>query len=726
MGWVVAMHDHDVLGAADVPLHLRPGAPIPSLAEVHACVLEDLLAHESTEIASAAGRLQSELGLPAIEDLDTQLALEGAYGAYVASLLTRLEPSKGGQAALRLMAAASLTAERHRAFLERLEPLRPFLARAAGGLANVAVASSPLRAWEPHPSLPPAQWALSPLGDLDDDAIFEAMATGHRIDGMAVLARALLPRAKAVEMGAWVPSAVDIPREDPAASRILAGARHALAGVREHLPAALVIDAIRRGWDDSTAALACLKTHPAIASPEAKGAALLRAAAPQEITEDPSALAWLLEDVDRVGADAAQITLTRLLDDPAHSQRLHAAKIVSKLDAPTRQTVIDATLPGLASEAERRGNRLTVQAATELLRGQIALAPAEAARRFVHAFDDTSLASRPALARMVLALRSPRRSEPLFERDPQWIDLAAKALTHVRTSEAARAFLATFDPTSVERAVDLARSLDPDAPWGKPAPQRVRPKKRAGAAPAWLERYRDGAMTEVWSEIVEHGPNIREPKLLAEAEQVAALMMQRVRDNVVVVIKRLSKEKLSLLAGSPKKAAPGPGAKPEKVLKKLDKALGVPLPLSVAAFWHEVGPVDLRIDRDASGAADLAERAARADAFVATSAKDALAHLDQARVAEARYPGPLRRPTDRILFAPAGPEKSDPHARISRFAELLVTSQGAEATLVGASEPESFVAYLRRTVLEGGGFADPDALGDEELVARLTHDLQPF
>ena len=41
-GWVVTMDDDDVLGASDVPPHLRPGAPIPSLAEAHACVLADL------------------------------------------------------------------------------------------------------------------------------------------------------------------------------------------------------------------------------------------------------------------------------------------------------------------------------------------------------------------------------------------------------------------------------------------------------------------------------------------------------------------------------------------------------------------------------------------------------------------------------------------------------------------------------------------------------------
>lgn len=60
------------------------------------------------------------------------------------------------------------------------------------------------------------------------------------------------------------------------------------------------------------------------------------------------------------------------------------------------------------------------------------------------------------------------------------------------------------------------------------------------AAPNWLTRYRLGRREEVWNELRQLGATIEDPDLLDEAQRVCDEMAGRARQNVEVIIERLT------------------------------------------------------------------------------------------------------------------------------------------------------------------------------------------
>lgn len=58
--------------------------------------------------------------------------------------------------------------------------------------------------------------------------------------------------------------------------------------------------------------------------------------------------------------------------------------------------------------------------------------------------------------------------------------------------------------------------------------------------PNWLDRYRAGQRDRVWHELRQLGAAVREPGLREEAVLVCDEMARRARQNIEVIIERLS------------------------------------------------------------------------------------------------------------------------------------------------------------------------------------------
>lgn len=129
----------------------------------------------------------------------------------------------------------------------------------------------------------------------------------------------------------------------------------------------------------------------------------------------------------------------------------------------------------------------------------------------------------------------------------------------------------------------------------------------------YLERYRDGEHEEVWAELVGLGERVRDEPLLSDAYAVARETMRRARRNVETILPRLESigyrlgilwSPLSLDAKgryvygeqpywkdlTPAFVPSSPGTR--DVLKKIEQVGGT-FPLSLRAWWEEVGEVNL-------------------------------------------------------------------------------------------------------------------------------------
>ncbi len=115
----------------------------------------------------------------------------------------------------------------------------------------------------------------------------------------------------------------------------------------------------------------------------------------------------------------------------------------------------------------------------------------------------------------------------------------------------------------------------------------------------YLERYLSGEYEAVWSELQAIGQRVRQEPFYLAACQVADETMRRVRRNCEVIVSRLRELGYTFSAypdGSTLPYDPGPLTGPSDASRSdqatLEAAVG-PIPISLAAFWNQVGCVDL-------------------------------------------------------------------------------------------------------------------------------------
>ncbi|MBI2687790.1 MAG: hypothetical protein HYX27_15880 [Acidobacteria bacterium] len=106
----------------------------------------------------------------------------------------------------------------------------------------------------------------------------------------------------------------------------------------------------------------------------------------------------------------------------------------------------------------------------------------------------------------------------------------------------------------------------------------------------FLERYLQGQHTAVWAELNELGDNVRSRKLRDDAYAVARETMRRARVNIEALIKRLPELGYKF---HDKKPFVSPPRNTESQCKKLERILSGPLPMTLWAWWEQVGEVSL-------------------------------------------------------------------------------------------------------------------------------------
>src|SRR5262245_32984592 len=115
----------------------------------------------------------------------------------------------------------------------------------------------------------------------------------------------------------------------------------------------------------------------------------------------------------------------------------------------------------------------------------------------------------------------------------------------------------------------------------------------------YLERYRNGEYERVWCELQSLGHAVREEPHYSAARKVATETMRRVRRDCKLIVSRL--RDLGYVFGvysdgSTGYYTQGPLVLPSDVsradIATLEDRIG-PIPISLYAFWQEVGSVDL-------------------------------------------------------------------------------------------------------------------------------------
>jgi hypothetical protein len=233
----------------------------------------------------------------------------------------------------------------------------------------------------------------------------------------------------------------------------------------------------------------------------------------------------------------------------------------------------------------------------------------------------------------------------------------------------------------------------------------------------YLERYTAGEYEQVWNDLLALGPAVREEPNYSQARAVAEETMRRVRRNCELIVDRLRALGYQFGVypdGSPLPYTPGPLLALDDAalsdMAEVEEAVG-PLPISLVAFWQQVGTVDF-IGMLRSWPTEL-------DPLVVYPPEAALSDLgDRDEMIESM--GHFE-----FGFAPDNLHKDN----VSGGAPYGVQLPDPAADFLLRNEPHNlyFVPYLRYAILRFGGFPGLDH-GDEEFDALpdLLDGLEPF
>lgn len=233
----------------------------------------------------------------------------------------------------------------------------------------------------------------------------------------------------------------------------------------------------------------------------------------------------------------------------------------------------------------------------------------------------------------------------------------------------------------------------------------------------YLDRYIRGEHEQVWSELQSLGEAVRQEPLYGEARQVADETLRRVARNCDRIVTRLRSLGYAFGVypdGSHGYFSLGPLVPPTDATHTdqaiLEKNVG-PLPLSLAAFWGQVGSVDLVgmhpswpraldplvVRPPEAGVSELAEMDEMLDSlghFEASLAPDTL-HKDNI---SGGAPYAVKLPDSAMDFR-----------------------------LLNERHELHFVPYLRMAILRCGGFPGIEGREEElDLLGSLAQGLEPF
>ena len=227
----------------------------------------------------------------------------------------------------------------------------------------------------------------------------------------------------------------------------------------------------------------------------------------------------------------------------------------------------------------------------------------------------------------------------------------------------------------------------------------------------YLERYQNGEYEQVWKELQDLGASIRNEPYYTQAQEVATETMRRVRRNCERIISHLKTFGYvfgTFPDGKRRSYTVQPLTPPSDKMRadrdELESEAG-PLPLSLTAFWQEVGAVDL-VGMHRSWPDGL-------DPLVVDPPEGPLSDLyDEG---EGVFVG--LAPDDLHKDNTSG---GDPYG-------LELPNPSADFLFMYERHNLFFVPYLRLAILQWGGFPGLEGRGIQfEPLDRLTAELELF
>src|SRR5215207_5390741 len=227
----------------------------------------------------------------------------------------------------------------------------------------------------------------------------------------------------------------------------------------------------------------------------------------------------------------------------------------------------------------------------------------------------------------------------------------------------------------------------------------------------YLERYRNGEYEQVWNDLQALGPTVRHEPDYSQACEVASETMRRVRRNCERLVSRLRALGYvfgTFPDGSRRSYSVEPLLPPSDAMRtdcaELVEQAG-PLPLSLLAFWQEVGAVDL-VGMHPAWPDGL-------DPLVVDPPEGALSGLYEEE--EGFFVG--LAPDDLHKDNTSG---GDPYG-------LLLPNPSADFLFMYERHDLLFVPYLRLAILRWGGFPGLEGRGIQfEPLESLTAELEIF
>jgi hypothetical protein len=238
----------------------------------------------------------------------------------------------------------------------------------------------------------------------------------------------------------------------------------------------------------------------------------------------------------------------------------------------------------------------------------------------------------------------------------------------------------------------------------------------------YLENYLAGNHEQVWNDLQALGPEVREEPHYSQALEVAAETMRRVRRNCERIVSRL--HALGYVFGTYPDGSrgysnQGPLLDPSDAMRadiaELEERIG-PLPLSLTAFWQEVGAVDFV-------GMHRAWPAGR-DPLVVNEPEGAIADLDNWEMNVEDGDIDPSEPVE-VGLAPDDLHKDntsggDPYS-------VVLPNASADFEFLYERHELLFVPYLRLAILQWGGFPGLDGENVPfEPLNELTAGLEPF
>ena len=233
----------------------------------------------------------------------------------------------------------------------------------------------------------------------------------------------------------------------------------------------------------------------------------------------------------------------------------------------------------------------------------------------------------------------------------------------------------------------------------------------------YAQRYVNGEYEQVWKELLALGADVRKEPQYSLARRVADETMRRVRANCEQLVDRLQTLGYTFGVyqdGSPGYYSPGPLVPPDAAsradMATLEDGMG-PLPLSLMAFWEQVGSVDF--------VGMHPEWVKGRDPLVVNPPEAAIAELDEAD-----------EMMDALGHFEASLAPDDLHKdNISGGSPYSVQLPDPAADFIILNERHNlhFVPYLRFAILRFRGFPGVEG-GDIEFqyLPTLLDELEPF